>query len=300
MGSLKNRPVLLFFILSFLISWVAVFATQLLAVDAGLSDFGELTNMAETTFTLNTIADDLALPVPIVFLITRVIDFGPTLAGLLAAWIVAGSSGVQDLLRQSFRWAGNRRALLMAILIPSGILGTALLLRAILADTAVFSTLNWGGPATIGSLLFWIAFRTLLGGGLGEEIGWRGFAQPRLQETHSLVKTSLIIGSVWAIWHFPGAMIAESPLFNMLVFLVFVIPAGFTYTYVYNISQNSLLPVILMHGLTNGLSAFLERSLFPGLLEDDLWVILFILITLAVGIAMVFLLQRMQRATVHP
>ncbi|MDJ0318127.1 CPBP family intramembrane glutamic endopeptidase [Arthrobacter antibioticus] len=42
----------------------------------------------------------------------------------------------------------------------------------------------------------------LLGGGL-EKTGWRGFAQPKLQEKYSPQVAALLIGVLWAAWHAP-------------------------------------------------------------------------------------------------
>jgi membrane protease YdiL (CAAX protease family) len=39
--------------------------------------------------------------------------------------------------------------------------------------------------------------------GLGEEIGWRGFALPQLQKGRSTLSATLILAGLWALWHFP-------------------------------------------------------------------------------------------------
>jgi len=41
---------------------------------------------------------------------------------------------------------------------------------------------------------------------LGEEIGWRGFLVPELYKMTSFTKTSIIIGLIWAVWHYPGIL----------------------------------------------------------------------------------------------
>src|SRR3546814_4714751 len=41
-------------------------------------------------------------------------------------------------------------------------------------------------------------------GALGEELGWRGFALPRLLELMDARRASLLLGLVWAVWHLPA------------------------------------------------------------------------------------------------
>jgi membrane protease YdiL (CAAX protease family) len=299
MASTRERyAVTIFFILSVLISSVAVLILQAVATQAGLADFGELIGMAETTFNLRTISSRLVLPVPVVYLLSRVVDFGPSLAGLVTAFVVGGTPELRRLLKKVFQLMASRRAYLAAFLIPTGITIVAFVLHITLGESEALAGANWQGVSTVGWLLFWVFIaRTLLGGGLGEEVGWRGFALPRLMEKHGAVRSSLITGVLWAIWHFPAALVADSPVVNMVILLLFVVPQGFTYTWVYNQSKGSLLPVILMHGATNGLSAFMERTLFPPLLEEDNWLIFFILLTLIVGAIMAFLLRKQDAAS---
>lgn len=52
-------------------------------------------------------------------------------------------------------------------------------------------------------VVFYVYPALLIGGPLFEEPGWRGFAQPRLQERFGPMAASLILGILWAFWHMP-------------------------------------------------------------------------------------------------
>jgi len=43
----------------------------------------------------------------------------------------------------------------------------------------------------------------IFGGALFEEVGWRGFALPRLQAQLGPLRWTLVLGGVWAAWHLP-------------------------------------------------------------------------------------------------
>jgi membrane protease YdiL (CAAX protease family) len=53
---------------------------------------------------------------------------------------------------------------------------------------------------------------------IGEEFGWRGFAYPRLAKQHGPVTGSLILGSVWGLWHLGMLFTPEkgAPEFHMI------------------------------------------------------------------------------------
>jgi membrane protease YdiL (CAAX protease family) len=175
---LKRHPILTYFILAYAISWLAVLALQVLARSAGLENFNQLMAMAETGFTLGALSGSLALPVPLVFLLTRIVDFGPSIAGLLTPILIGTPDEARDILRRLFNFRISGRWYAWALLLPAIIVSAALGLHLFFGDSAVTGA-EWNGLATLGQLVFWVfLMRTMLGGGLGEELGWRGFALP--------------------------------------------------------------------------------------------------------------------------
>lgn len=96
--------------------------------------------------------------------------------------------------------------------------------------------------------------------GLGEEPGWRGVALPRLQERFSPVRATLLLGTVWAVWHLPVFFIdprATHGITNPAVLLgvvdmtaVGIVLCAFFYTWIYNESGSVLLMMLLHGGFT--------------------------------------------------
>lgn len=297
-----GRGLLLFFVLSFAISWTALGALQIIATQAGLSDWQELTARAETTFTLDEIADRLPAPGWVVVVLNVVADFGPSLAALITAFALGGATAVGRLLAGLGRWRVGLRWYLFALGIPTLVMGGAIGLYAITGGEV--GAPSWMGFGTLWQLLFWVVIaRTLTGGGLGEELGWRGYALPRLQARMGAVAASALLGGVWAAWHLPLVLVAESAVTQLLVLVLFIFPLTFVYSWLFNGSGGSVLIVVLFHGMQNGLSAFLERSLLPGLLEADAWVLFRIALLLGVSIIAAIALgrqARLGRTTVEP
>lgn len=112
---------------------------------------------------------------------------------------------------------------------------------------------------------------TTLTSGL-EEPGWRGFALPELQKTNNAYKSSLILGLVWAVWHFPYLIYLYFTQLNFGLFLSILSLVGFTastmgisiiYTWIYN-NTKSVFLMILFHGLLN----FIPQVMLGGVTDS--------------------------------
>ena len=127
------------------------------------------------------------------------------------------------------------------------------------ADLVLLGQANYLPYLGIGVLPVWLATY-----GFGEEIGWRGFALPRLQKTMRVSRATLILGLLWAIWHTPAFFyldIFERIGFVFLPgFLIGVLFGAVLFTWIYNGSGGSVLMVALWHGLYDLLTASLAAQ----------------------------------------
>lgn len=90
---------------------------------------------------------------------------------------------------------------------------------------------------------------------LGEEIGWRGFLLPRLLAKSSPNQASLIVGFIWAVWHYPlmitGDYGSQTPiLYQLLCFTLMIVGVNFVYTW-FRIKSDSVWSGVLLHTAGN-------------------------------------------------
>lgn len=98
--------------------------------------------------------------------------------------------------------------------------------------------------------------RVFFSGPFGEELGWRGFALPRLQAKFAPLTATLILGVMGAIWHVPLTFIGQNQWPDLLLIL-----AGYLLmSWIYNGTNGSVLLALLFHGVTTTIGgAFLHR-----------------------------------------
>ena len=81
----------------------------------------------------------------------------------------------------------------------------------------------------------------------GEEIGWRGFALPRLMTKMKPLTASAAIGVVWTFWHVPMLTLqGVSPLLYC-AFVPFMVGGSVLFTWIYRHTRGSLLLAVLTH-----------------------------------------------------
>ena len=95
--------------------------------------------------------------------------------------------------------------------------------------------------------------------GIGEEAGWRGFLYHELNKRFGKVKTWLIGGAVWAVFHFPAMLLAGyeygidyigAPVLGLITFTLFCISMGVIHEIIYDKTKCIWFPALL-HGSVN-------------------------------------------------
>ncbi len=175
-----------------------------------------------------------------------VASFGPTLAALIARRLSVG-----DYRAFEFHWMkpGTFAASVAGAVLV--VLGYVVFPSAILADPR---TLNWSiliSPAVYN-------YSTLLGGPLGEEPGWRGYALPRLEARFGAVRATVLLGILWTGWHLPLFLIAGWESLPLWSYGLVLIGVSTIMTWSTNLARFSVLPAVVMHAAFNTVARFLN------------------------------------------
>jgi membrane protease YdiL (CAAX protease family) len=175
---------------------------------------------------------------------------GPAVAGILLTGLVYGREGFRDLLRRMRRWRVGARWYAVALLTVPLLVTTVLLALSLTSPEFLPGILTTSDKGAF--LLFGIVAGLIVS--IFEEMGWTGFAIPRVLARHGVLATGIIVGVLWGAWHFPvffwgGATSSGTlPLALYLFVLLFsILPAyRVLMVWVYDRTE-SLLVAILMH-----------------------------------------------------
>jgi membrane protease YdiL (CAAX protease family) len=205
--------------------------------------------------------------------------FGPLLAALVVTLSSRGVNGTRELFGRLLRWRIPGRLYAFAVAAPAALFGAVVLITGLadgrLPDVGSLGRADYlGDLAVVPVLLLWMTTY-----GLGEEVGWRGFALPRLQATRSALGASLLLGLFWALWHLPALFYRDTYVdmgWMVVPMLLTIATAGpVVYTWLFNASRGSLLPVILLHGLFDFFSVW-EGGLLGGVVGAGMVLTIFL------------------------
>jgi len=187
----------------------------------------------------------------------RLAVFAPTLAALLVTWRTAGFAGLRTLLGRLVRWRFGFQWYLVVLLgIPA---------------LGLCATLLGNGKPAFGLAQWYLFIPALVSqiyldpGPLGEELGWRGYALPRLLVGRTPLAASLILGVIWFIWHLPAFLIGGTPQTSLSLpaFFLSALALSILATWLYSNTQGSVLPSLLLHLTANFALNLLGAPLVP-------------------------------------
>ncbi|HZQ49198.1 MAG TPA: type II CAAX endopeptidase family protein [Candidatus Dormibacteraeota bacterium] len=180
----------------------------------------------------------------------------PGVAALLVLGFTAGWGGIRSLLKQVLVWRVDVRWYAAALL----------LVPAMVAVVFVVSGWWRGTPLPapafgVGALLTMVAIQ--LPNTLFEELGWRGFALPRMARSFGWLRASLVLGVIWGAWHLPywvsAPNVHQYGALAVVLFLAMPIAASVFLAWMYR-ETGSVLLTWLTHLSINVAIAFMPLS----------------------------------------
>jgi uncharacterized protein len=174
---------------------------------------------------------------------------GPLVAAVVLTAREGGRAGLRSLLGRIVRWR------VAPVWYGVVLLGPVLLYLASMALEVILGGRPPGPGALIGALpmvLVYAAYMAVFVA-IGEEVGWRGYALPALQARYGALVSSVILGTMWALWHLPLFFNPDLFYSNLpfVLQLALQVPLAILFTWVFNSTGGSVLLAILLHATIN-------------------------------------------------
>ena len=216
--------------------------------------------------------------------------FGPAVSAILIARWARGRPGVRTLLGQLGKWRVGWGWWAAATLVYPLLVFIVAGLYVLLPGSVPLPF----QPVSLSSVMVTAIILTLTV--LGEEIGWRGFALPHLQQRFPALQSSLLLGTIHTFWHLPfWIVLGELDQFGWSYWLIswaFVLALTIYLTWLMNNTGNSVLMALLLHGCYNLVSVIYLpiTTVVPayGIFTILAWII-------AIGLILRYGAQRLRR-----
>lgn len=291
---IRRNPLVIFFILSFAFTWIVnLLMVGLLRQEAYtfglLAAFGPVLSAMFVSSIINPKRSESKLSSKLLAFITVLLIAGSVrwisriwwkhnlgwdvfpgdiLLVVLAAFVIASAfsdkDGIRSLLKPYLNWRVSWIWYIIAIGIWPGITFTGYVLGKWIGLPTPAMPARPDVPLPIAIIVSFV-WTMFFNGALGEEAGWRGFALPRLQQKFSPLLASIILGSIWAAFHwiYDFMHLSANPYMFFIRFGFIVL--AILFTWLYNRTKGkSLLPVLLLHASMNATNDYLPRVNLTG------------------------------------
>jgi membrane protease YdiL (CAAX protease family) len=233
-------PVATYYIITFLISWGGL----ILLVGGPGSITSQSTNAPFLPLYLLTVA-------------------GPIISGVLLTGLYHGKQGYRDLFSRLFKWRIPVKWYAIALLIAPLTVFAALFALSLFSSVFMPGIFDYGNNPVAaafglpeGNKITLVSFVFMLGlfNGFVEELGWTGFATPRLTLNQNIIKAGIYLGIMWGLWHLLSNYLGSSAeagsvsllLYIPIMLFSFLPPFRILMIWVYR-HTGSLLIAVLMH-----------------------------------------------------
>jgi len=192
------------------------------------------------------------------FIVFAVAGVGmPGLLGIVLTALLSGTAGLTELFGRLGRVRAPLRWYAVALLLIPALQLAAAGIPALLGLATI--TFAFSGFAVLGAL----------SSALLEELGWRGFALPRMQARRPAFTASLLLGVLWGAWHLPLRIAQGLPLtaagLAAFLFTVLLLTAwAVLFTWVYNNTNGSLFLMVVLHAVIDITPATIQPSNWIG------------------------------------
>lgn len=273
---IMRHPVLIFFALTFLISWGGVL---ILGAPYGMP----------------TTPEQFAKVWPIVFI---PYFLGPATVGLLMTGLVSGRAGFRDLGARLIKWRVSIRWFAVALLTAPLLVGILAFLFSLISRE--FLPVVATAEDKVGVVVMGIMVGLIFGGFL-EELGWTGFAVPQLRQAYSIFATGLIVGLLHGLWHLlptywatgdTSGVLSLTDFIPPLFFYAGVLPAyRILMVWVYDRTE-SLLVCLLMHASLTASAPWILLPVATGTSLVIYYLVLSVAMWVVVGLVVLFKRER--------
>jgi uncharacterized protein len=169
---------------------------------------------------------------------------------ICAVFIAAVSGGWRGLMKRLFGPVPLKWWAVAILIYPAALIVNWLIQRALGGDEVNIHALTFTAPTMAVTTLVLLTDP----GALGEELGWRGFALPRLLQLFGAATSAIVLGVIWTIWHAPAFLVdgLSQAAFNFGWFLLALVSLSILMTWIFvHANGNAIVGGVVPHMIFN-------------------------------------------------
>lgn len=249
----RFTPLILFFSLTFIISWSWTVLVYNLPDIYYAQNFISITGIFATLF-------------------VSIQAFAPTIAALITTIGYEGKTGLCQYLKSLLNFRVKYYWYLLVFLLPVFVYSLPIIINIGFGNPSnldYFDTNLWG--ITSSTIIANIFFA-----GIAEEPGWRGYALPKMNLNFKPIISGITIGIIWAFWHLLHYILGSRDwsTFPQFIFTVTVISCIYTWIYLKTKSIPLMIIFHVMHNLSNSVFINYHNPIFGGVIYFTILIVI--------------------------